>query len=83
MGGPEGVAAPEPQARVRTVGGATVEVTWDARTFPMAMVRDPETGQILSFARGGSVRLRAPGATLELVFSDGIRSTTPVRRTVQ
>jgi hypothetical protein len=65
------------------VGGSTVEVTWDAVAFPMALVRDPETGEVLSFARGGSVRIQAPAGALDLAFSDGIRSTAPVRRSVR
>jgi hypothetical protein len=41
----------------------------------MAMVRDAATGEVLSFARGGSVVLHTPAAELELVLSDGVRST--------
>jgi hypothetical protein len=41
----------------------------------MVMVRDAQTGQILSFARDGDVTLGVePGRQLDLVFSDRIRS---------
>jgi hypothetical protein len=38
------------------------------------MVRDARSGEVLSFARGGSVTVAATGADLELVASDGVRS---------
>jgi hypothetical protein len=37
------------------------------------MVRDARSGEVLSFARGGSVTVPATGA-LELVASDGVHS---------
>jgi hypothetical protein len=77
-----------PAAAAARVGGATVSavrtasgrsaVTWDAASYPMAMVRDARTGQVLSFARGGSVEV--DGEALEVTLSDGVRS---VRTTVQ
>jgi hypothetical protein len=82
-GGTDRVAPPAPEAGLRPLGGSRVEVTWDAVAFPMALVRDPGTGEILSFARGGSVRVQASAGALELAFSDGIRSTAPVRRSVR
>ena len=36
-------------------GGVTLE--WDAAAHPMLMVRDPDTGEVLSFARGGRARI--------------------------
>ncbi len=41
------------EAQVSRVGGDQVHVTWDAR-YPMAVVRDRSTGQIIAFGRGGS-----------------------------
>jgi hypothetical protein len=46
---------------------------WDASRYPMVLVRDRESGQILSLARGGSVRL-PPARGLDLSFSDGVES---------
>jgi hypothetical protein len=71
--GPLPGAAAEP-AQVRRVSGGKVGVRWDARRHPMVMVRDAATGNILSFARGGSVDVVARNRQLDLVFSDGVQS---------
>jgi hypothetical protein len=64
-----------PAAPVRMVPAAGgVSVQWDAAADPMLMVRDARSGEVLSFARGGSVTLPAGGAEVELVASDGVRS---------
>jgi len=39
------------------------------------VVRDPRTGNILTFARGGAMELPTDAAELELIVSDGVRST--------
>jgi hypothetical protein len=44
----------------------------------MVMVRDAETGEVLSLARGGSVQLPGLRGEIDLVLSDGVRSS--VRR---
>jgi hypothetical protein len=54
--------------------GGYVTVTWDAGSHPMAMIRDPRTGEILSFARGGRITLPAAGDELDVHLSDRIRS---------
>jgi subtilase family serine protease len=69
-----GAAGPAPAAASRAAPDRAV-VRWDAAAYPMAMVRDAATGEVLSFARGGSVVLHTPAAELELVLSDGVRST--------
>jgi hypothetical protein len=48
---------------------------WDPTVHPMIMIRDPETGQVLSFARGGEARVVTGKPAVELVVSDGLRST--------
>ncbi|MFL5521796.1 MAG: hypothetical protein ACJ8B6_12720 [Gemmatimonadales bacterium] len=55
-------------------GGERVRLRWDAGAYPMALVRDAATGDILSFARGGDVALVGEAATLDITFSDGVRS---------
>ena len=65
-------------AQVRRVRGGKVAVDWDATAHPMVMVRDPRTGEVLSFARGGTVQVASHTGELELVLSDGVQST--VRR---
>jgi len=47
---------------------------WDAARYPMVLVRDRITGEVLSFARGGKLRLPPTGHDLELTFSDGVSS---------
>ena len=67
--------APAKPARVTAAAGG-VSLQWDAAAHPMVMVRDARSGEVLSFARGGSVTLPVTGAGLELVASDGVRSRT-------
>lgn len=55
-----------------TAGGAALQ--WDAAAHPMIMVRDPDTGEVLSFARGGRVEVQTGKRALDLVVSDGVRS---------
>lgn len=59
----------------RAAGGIAIE--WDAAAQPMVMVRDARSGEVLSFARGGSVVV-AGGSAVELVMSDGVRSSSAV-----
>jgi hypothetical protein len=40
----------------------------------MIMVRDPDTGEVLSFGRGGSALIQTAKSQLDLDISDGIRS---------
>jgi hypothetical protein len=51
-----------------------VALTWNHLAYPMVMVRDASTGEILSLAAGGNVQLPTTSRQLELVFSDGVRS---------
>ena len=80
---PRGPIGPFLNAELRRVDGETVALRWDATRHPMVMVRNPATGSILSFARGGETRIASDAGELELVFSDGVRSAvqrTPVQR---
>jgi hypothetical protein len=61
--------------------GAGVLLQWNAAAQPMIMVRDAQSGDVLSFARGGSARLSTSKRQLELVVSDGVQSH-PVRISV-
>ena len=56
----------------REVGG--VGLQWNASSHPMIMVRDPDTGEVLSFARGGKARVWTTKGSLDLVASDGVQS---------
>ena len=74
-----GVAAlrqqqPLPGHEARAMGGAMVQLRWNAAAYPMALVRDAATGDILSFARHGDARIGTSGRDLEITWSDGVRS---------
>jgi len=68
------VAAPPAPVFTRGADGRGL-LQWDARLHPVVLVRDAASGQILSFARGGSVRLPAGAARIDATFSDGTRSS--------
>ena len=43
-----------PEVTVSRAGAGRLALRWDASKSPVLLVRDPATGQVLSFARGGS-----------------------------
>jgi hypothetical protein len=59
---------------VRRLGSGSVGLRWDARAHPMIMVRDTETGEVLSLARGGDAQLSTHKGQVDLVISDGVKS---------
>jgi hypothetical protein len=59
---------------VRRVGASRVSLRWDARAHPMVMVRDAETGEVLSLARGGDAEFSTHKGQVDLVLSDGVKS---------
>ena len=72
-------ALPQAGARVapisvRRTGTGEVALQWDAAAHPMLLVRDGVTGQVISFARGGSVQLPARHQELSIGFSNGVQS---------
>jgi hypothetical protein len=50
-----------------------IELRWDGVRFPMALVRDARTGEVLSFARGGAALISARTQALDVQLSDGVR----------
>ena len=66
--------------RLAREGADRVRVQWNAARTPVLMIRDGHTGEILSFARGGDVRVTTTAAEVELNMSNGVRST--MRRVV-
>jgi hypothetical protein len=70
------LASADPQPTMVRANAQQVDLRWDARQYPMVMVRDADTGDILSFARSGSARLWARGSNFILSFSDGVKSVT-------
>jgi hypothetical protein len=65
---------PVPSDIIARRSGDRVQLEWNAATHPKIMVRDPDTGEILSFARGGSARVLTAKGELELNVSDGVQS---------
>jgi hypothetical protein len=60
---------------VRRLSSGGMGVRWDVRAHPMVMVRDAQTGEVLSLARGGSVQLPSFKREVDLVLSDGVKSS--------
>jgi hypothetical protein len=75
-------AGPETEsvALTSTAGGVSLE--WDVGAHPMILVRDPDTGEVLSFARGGRADVRTSKRNLDLLVSDGVRSRPATVRAV-
>lgn len=65
------------------VDGDRVRLRWNAARLPLVVVRDRDTGRVLSFARGGDAVVSArSGRSLALVASTGAdgRAVEPIRR---
>jgi hypothetical protein len=60
--------------QLRRIGGNRVALRWNGTAHPTVMVRDVETGQVLSFARGGSAELFTTKNQVDVVLSDGVQS---------
>jgi hypothetical protein len=56
------------------LGSGSVRLTWNVAAYPMALIRDAATGEILSFARNGDATIGVAGRELDVTFSDGVRS---------
>lgn len=73
---PTGAVQPGVGALTSTVPTEGVRLEWDADLHPVVLVRDASTGDVLSFARGGTA-LVAPGnvdpGSLEVTLPDGRR----------
>jgi hypothetical protein len=76
------VNRPTPADRISVqADGSGIRIRWDALAYPMLVVRDPESGQVLSLARGGNVRVTTNSRQVDLDVSDGTRSHR-VRRAI-
>lgn len=72
----------EPALSLTRTGNRAVRLRWDATRFPVVMVRDPNTGDVLSFARGGDATIVSGHAELEVNYSNRVgsaRRIVPVR----
>jgi hypothetical protein len=59
----------------RTASGASL-VTWNSGRFPLAVLRDSRTGEIIAFARGGTLRLMRSPRDVSVTLSNGVRSVS-------
>ncbi|HEX6616700.1 MAG TPA: hypothetical protein VF046_10380 [Gemmatimonadales bacterium] len=68
----EGAAAQAPALQATSLGGDRVALSWDASRHPVVMVRDPATGQVISFARGGRSEVVTDRPDLDVQLSNGV-----------
>jgi hypothetical protein len=73
IAGARALADAQPALARRMGNGASI--TWNAQRYPLAVVRDANTGEILSLARGGAANVETSASDLELTLSDGVTST--------
>ena len=78
------IAARVASVRTTRVGPGVVALQWDATAHPMALVRDPGTGRVLAFARGGRAEVATSRPELDVQLSSGVggaavRVGVPVR----
>ena len=59
---------------VTPAGPGRVSLRWDANRAPMVVVRDPRSGQILSFARGGRAEVVTDQSEISVGISDRIQT---------
>jgi hypothetical protein len=72
-----GPAPPPARPTARRVG-TDLEVRWDP-AYPLAIIRDGATGEILAMARDGVGRVPAGNASVTVELSEGVSSTPGVR----
>lgn len=61
---------------IAAVATARAQLRWNANAFPMVMVRDAVTGDVLSFARGGDMRIDTGNRDVDVIVSDGVKSAS-------
>jgi hypothetical protein len=66
------VTAGAASIRTARVRPGVIALRWDATAHPMALVRDPATGRVLAFARGGQAELVTSGDDLDVQLSGGV-----------
>ena len=64
--------------QVTRLGNGEVELRWDAARYGAVMVRDGVGGEVLALDESGVVVLSPSGRTLELLFSDGVKTVREV-----
>jgi hypothetical protein len=54
--------------------GRSITIEWNATAYPTIIVRDPDTGAVMGFGRGGHLRIQTDKPVLDVDLSDGVRS---------
>jgi hypothetical protein len=63
-------------ARVSTGVSGRRTLDWDARAYPLALIRSAATGAIVGFARNGSMAIPGGTGDVDVSLSDGVRTIT-------
>lgn len=79
----QAAVAAAPAAQADPADPRRLRVQWNAAGAPLVVVRDPATGQVLSFARGGSATIRSDAREVEVIVSDGIGNRAVQRMRVR
>jgi len=66
---------PATNAIIRAIGTSRSRITWNKGAYPMALARDAASGEILAFVRNPGDEIVSQGRKVELVLSDGVRSS--------
>ena len=76
----QALAMPDPESVVDATPAGRMRVRWNATQYPMAMVRDAATGQVMGYVRRSGDAVVSGGRRLEVVYSDGVRSVVRPER---
>ena len=68
------LAMPDPQPVLESATAGRTRVRWNSAAYPMVMVRDARTGLVMGYMRSSGDSMAFGGRTVELVYSDGVRS---------
>ncbi len=76
------IAAAKPPLQPKALGNITaqrkdvksVSVDWGNVRYEMALVKNPETGEVLGFTKGGASTIRTEANRIKMFFSDGVQT---------
>lgn len=70
-----------PELRARSVATGRLQLEWNTAHWPLAVVRDATSGQVLAFVRSGSQTFGVGTRdVVSVTVSDGVRSVTRLQR---
>jgi len=64
----------DPAADITPIGTTRSQIRWNSSAYPMALVRDANSGAIMGFVRNSGDAVVTNGRAVEVVYSDGVRS---------